>query len=443
MIKNKHLYSKASYGNNMKKQILLLPLVFIFLLTFVSAIPIIWHTSSSMTSGSSDSLWYNNSGTIQNNNSMPVAINNDLLINNGGAITASTNSFLNPHTLGNTYISSETGDALTISGGVTHTGNLLHQGQVVQGTTSISSLDTLAFSVNHDALFEEDVEIQDDLSVGGWVNASYVCDINGDCLHNVSGGGSSGIWSNISGVATYQGNIKSGDVDSYNGLFSEGQGSVAHGFSECTVPFLCDLGGVYGVNYINSSGLGSFANGYASGFNKYSITSSGKGCTALGSTISGSLICSGEGSIAVGSETTVSGDTSGSFGRKNLASGVSSFAFGYDNDAIGTYALAMGWGNTVSGNTVSMALGKFNTVSSTTAGAFGSDNTVDENGAYVFGINIDTDTSNTVYIGKDDNYLKIDGSNIKLNSTLNTGSNAGTGLCVDTNNNLCLCGSCA
>jgi len=292
--------------------------------------------------------------------------------------------------------------------------------------------------------------IQWDDALSAWTTTNItagegitITHLNNQIMINSTSTGASGIWENVSGTATYLDNMKSGKVDSYNGLYSIGEGSVAHGYSECTIPFLCDMGGGFGVDIINSSGKGSFASGYAVGYNKRVISSSGNGCTALGSTIDGSVICSGEGSIAVGSTVTVSGDTAGGFGRRNDVSGVSAFGFGYDNDISGSYGLGFGWGNDITGGYVSLALGKQNTISGDTAGAIGSDNTVSHNGAYVLGINISTDASKSVYLGKDDNYIRVDGNNIKLNSILNTGSNAGSNLCIDANNNLCTCGNCA
>jgi uncharacterized protein YuzE len=187
------------------------------------------------------------------------------------------------------------------------------------------------------------------------------------------------------------------------------------------------------------------------GKNIYGFTTiSGDGNLVGGS---GDFNVSGSGNLVTGARNVVSGDNGITAGGLLISTAESCTNLGAQNSCLANYATVLGYGNTVSGGTA-MGVGKDNLISGYFSGGFGTGNIVSDQKTYVFGNYVNETNSDTITFGNGaygnlNRDIRISQDNITINkimihnNIISTGSNAGTSICLDANNQLCPCGSCA
>jgi len=334
---------------------------------------------------------------------------------------------------------------------------------------------------------------------GTFTNTKYCTYDSGNNRINCDseGGSETGtsLWWNQSNVATYNGSIKvDGSInvtDNYQSLTDvfgagheliiTGESNVATAYGSClyegnpTLEFICnapynqyDKQGK--LNITGRSNVAVMKLGHPTTIGKETVITGNANLVGGTNEVDSSYVdgsanlvwgtgdfnvtSDSKGNINIGNnnvmETSVGG---GAFGQLHYISGNYCYAFGAQNTCAAPYGTALGYANKVTGGT-SVAIGRGNEVSSLLSGILGYYNYNSAQQTYVFGRRVNETRNFHVTLGNGEigdlnRDLVINKTHIILNkdtihnNITSTGSNAGTQVCIDANNQLCPCGSCA
>jgi hypothetical protein len=362
------------------------------------------------------------------NVSVGTGTNTIILNGTSGVIDANSNNFLNPHEFAYTHISCELGTCLEVDGGSVFTGDFsllsgdfLFNGDLTQNGVGVTTnLKTLV--------------VEQGITSDTYINASKICDEDdGICLDEIIAGG---------GGNPFDQSLNTTDNVTFYDVALNGTLGIGVSPNPNYKIYIKDYNVDAGLNsmlFDIRQNVSLFAP--LSFTNKLIRTTGNPVARTLEGTVSTTKDLSGTQTMTVAyMNAGINGDTAQTQGIR-IIEGVHIMM---DNPGI------------MSGGTINQYGVYYDGVQD-----FQSGGTINEYGAYIkkagdidFGTGVNNhygvyltgwtkgateDVSYSLYVNDGEVYI-----NDEITVTdLNTGGNAGTGLCVDANNKLCICGSCA
>lgn len=284
---------------------------------------------------------------------------------------------------------------------------------------------------------------------------------DGSQLTGINSGTS--LWWNDSTVATYNGTTADLGGKHTNEVCASGlcpivelsDGNSIFGYLESFRFLIPDVVDFQGNANIESKGDGNLVVGYvkSTGMDDHRlINASGNGGLVGGATEQGNkdIIDEGTGSLVWGAGDLQNDHIGGMLvGAQAINNGskIGCVNLGVGGICSESYGVNLGYQNNLKlGATFgSVNIGAQNIQKGRESANIGKSNTNNHDYNYMFGRGLTSQQTNGVTIGYLSNDIFINSTHININSAkiTSTGSNAGTQICIDANNNLCPCGSCA